>query len=176
MSTEAHVPVEEAVDVYPWLVLTHVVAAFIFILAHGVSAFVSFRVRSEPDRARLGALLDLSSSSLGVTFMALAVALVAGIAAAIVGGHFAKFWPWAAIIILVLVAGSMTPLATYPMSAVRRGLGQPTRDDLKKGVVPEPQTDAEIALLRAKLRPELVSAIGFGGLVLLVWLMQEKPF
>jgi len=163
-------------DVYPWLVLTHVVAAFVFILAHGVSAFVAFRARAEPDRARLGALLDLSSSSLGVTFIALAVALVAGIAAAIVGGHFAKFWPWAAIIVLVVVGGSMTPLATYPMSALRRALGQPTRDDQKKGVVPEPQTDAEVAILRAKLRPELVSAIGLGGLVILIWLMQEKPF
>lgn len=163
-------------DVYPWLVLTHVAAAFIFILAHGVSAFVAFKVRSEPDRVRLLALLDLSASSLGITFLALAVALVAGIAAAIVGGHFAKFWPWAAIIILVVVAGSMTPLATYPMSAVRRGLGQPNRDDTKKGVVPEPLGDPEIAVLRARLRPELVSAIGLGGLVILLWLMQEKPF
>lgn len=163
-------------DVYPWLVLTHVVAAFIFILAHGVSAFVTFRVRSEPDRARLGALLDLSASSLGITFMALAVALVAGIAAAIVGGHFAKFWPWAAIIILVVVAGSMTPLATYPLTAIRRGLGQPTKDDTKKGIVPDPLSDADIAVLRANLRPRLVTAIGLGGLVVLIWLMQEKPF
>lgn len=163
-------------DVYPWLVLTHVVSSFIFILAHGASALVAFRVRTESDRVRLGALLDLSASSLGVTFIALAVALVAGIAAAIVGGHFAKFWPWAAIIVLLVVGGSMTPIATYPLSAVRRALGQPNRDDTKKGIVPEPLTDPEIAVLRAKVRPELVTAIGLGGLVLLIWLMQEKPF
>lgn len=163
-------------DVYPWLVLTHVVASFIFILAHGASALVAFRVRAESDRVRLGALLDLSASSLGVTFIALAVALVAGIAAAIVGGHFAKFWPWAAIIVLLVVGGSMTPIATYPLSAVRRALGQPNRDDTKKGIVPEPLTDPEIAALRARVRPVLVTAIGLGGLVILIWLMQEKPF
>ena len=46
-------------DLYPWVVLVHIVAAFVFLMAHGVSAFVAFRIRGETDRTRLAALLDL---------------------------------------------------------------------------------------------------------------------
>ena len=44
----------------PWIVFIHIVAAFGFVLSHGVSAFVAFRIRAERDPARIGALLDLS--------------------------------------------------------------------------------------------------------------------
>ncbi len=163
-------------DLYPWLVFVHVLSVLVFVLAHGVSAFVQFRVHAESDRAKLTALLDLSAASLGPTFIALLVAFVSGVAAAIVGGHFAQFWPWAAIATLVIVTGVMTPLATYPLSAVRRGLGQPTQDDRKKGIVPEPVSDEELDALRAKVRTVPVAAIGLIGLSVLVWLMQAKPF
>ncbi len=163
-------------DVYPLIVLVHVVSSFIFILGHGVSAMAVFRVRGESDRARLGAILEFSAWSLSITWLGLALALVSGIAAAIIGGHFALWWPWASIGILVVVAGVMTPVATYPMSAVRRALGIPNRDDLNKGITPEALSDGEVDALRAKLRPELVATIGLVGLVALIWLMQAKPF
>ncbi len=166
----------ETVDFYPWIVLLHVVSAFVFILAHGVSAFVPFKVRDEPDRARISALLDLSGSSLNLSFVGLGLAVVSGIVAAIIGGHFSQFWPWAAIGVLIVVSGLMTPMATYPLTAIRRAVGQPNRDDRKKGIVPEPLTDAQIATLRAGLRPELAAVVGFVGLVVLIWLMQTKPF
>lgn len=31
---------------YPWVVLAHVIGAFGFVFAHGVSAFVAFRLRA----------------------------------------------------------------------------------------------------------------------------------
>ena len=163
-------------EFYPWLVLVHIVSAFVFILAHGVSVFVVFRVRVEKDRARLTALLDLSSSSLNLMFAGLGVSALSGIVAAVVGGHFSQLWPWASIGILVVVVLAMTPLAAIPLNAVRRALGQPNSGDRKKGIVPETQSDGEIAVLRARLRPELTAAIGLAGLVVLVWLMQTKPF
>ena len=164
-------------DFYPWLVLAHVVSAFIFILAHGVSAFAMYRVRAESDRARLLTLLDLSASSLLTATLAVTVALVTGIVAAVAGGHFDRAWPWAAIAILVGVGLVMTPLAGIPMTNVRTALGQLTPRQVKKGeTAPEPVSDADLAVVRAKLRPELVSGIGIVGLTVLVWLMQEKPF
>jgi len=163
-------------DVYPWIVLVHVLSAFVFIMAHGASAFVTFRVRTESDRVRIAALLDLSGSSLTLTFVSLGVAAVSGVAAAIIGGHFSQLWPWAAIGVLILTSIVMTPLATYPLTAVRRGLGQPNQEDRKKGDTPEPVGDAELAALRARVRPELVTVIGLVGLAVLVWLMQLKPF
>lgn len=161
---------------YPWLVLTHVVSAFVFILGHGVSAFVIFRVRAESDRTRLEALLDLSASSLAVAGIALLVAFVTGIVASITGDHFGHLWPWASIITLVVVGGLMTPLAGIPMSRVRQGLGQPTSEERKSNITRTPVPDDELTALRAAVRPELPAGLGIVGLTLLVWLMQAKPF
>ncbi len=49
--------------VYRWIVFVHVGAALVFMLAHGASASVAFRLRRERDVARLSALLDLSGAS-----------------------------------------------------------------------------------------------------------------
>ncbi len=163
-------------SLYGWLVFVHVISALVFILGHGVSAFVVFRVRGESDRARLAALLDLSAQSLTVAGIGLLVALVSGIVAAINGDHFAHFWPWASIIVLVVVGGLMTPVAAIPLAHVRRGIGQPLAADRKQGVTPDPVSDDELAALRARVRPELTAAIGLGGLALLVWMMEAKPF
>jgi hypothetical protein len=160
-------------DLYPWLRFVHVLAAIVFALAHGVSTFVLYRVRAEGDRARLAALADLSASSFGVGMGALLVSVVAGIWAAIAGGHFAQAWPWAAIVTLVVVGGLMTPLAAIPMNKVRHALGIRIRGDTD---APPPAGDDELAALRGAVRPGLVSAIGVGGLAILVGLMSLKPF
>ena len=163
-------------DLYGWVVFGHVVAVILAFTAHGVSAFAMFRVRRESDRARIAAVLDLSSSSLIVSSIGMLVAIVLGIVAAVMGGHFAKFWPWAAIIILVVVIGSMTPLAGMPMNNLRKVLGLSVQGD-KKGIPPRiPGTDDELAAALAGIRPELPAAIGVAGIVVLSWLMRAKPF
>ena len=43
----------------PWLVFAHILGAFTFILSHGVSMFVAFRVRTERDPAVVAALLEI---------------------------------------------------------------------------------------------------------------------
>ena len=106
-------------DLYGWVVFGHIIAVILAFAAHGVSAWVMFRVRVERDRTRLSAIIDLSSSSLSAAGILLVVAVVLGIAAAIMGGHFAKLWPWAAIVVLVVAFGSMTPLAAIPLNKLR---------------------------------------------------------
>jgi len=164
------------VDFYPWIVLIHVVAILIFILGHGVSAFVMFRVRAEPDRARLAALLDLSASTLLIAFIALLVSLVAGIVAGIMGGWWGRLWIWVSLVLLIAVGGLMTPMAGTPMNNVRHALGLRGSGDKKDAPEPEPVSDAELSAARAALRPELVAAIGVGGIVVITWLMEAKPF
>jgi len=39
---------------YPWVVLAHVIGAFGFVFAHGVSAFVAFRLRAAELLAAIG--------------------------------------------------------------------------------------------------------------------------
>lgn len=165
-------------DLYPWIVLVHIVAAFVFVLAHGASAFVAFRIRSETDRTRLAALLELSGASLATTFIALLVLLVAGIWAAIAGGHFGggKYWAWAALGVFIVTAGLMTPLASSWMNRVRHAIGARTQADKKTDPDPVPASDAELAAILATGRPELVAAVGLVGLAVLVTLMRFKPF
>lgn len=163
-------------DLYGWVVFGHVVTVILAFAAHGVSAFAMFRIRSERDRARLAAILDLSASSLTVASIALLVAMVLGIVAAVMGGHFAKFWPWASIIVLVVVIGAMTPLAGIPMSGVRRALGLRIQGDKPTDPPRVPGTDEELAAALARVRPELPAVIGIAGIVILSWMMRAKPF
>lgn len=160
-------------QVYPWLVVIHILAAFAFAMAHGVSAFTLYRVKAERDRERLAAILDLSSRALGIATISLLVVLVAGIWAGIDQGYFGKAWIWASIVVLVVVGGAMTPMAGIPMNKIRRALGMPIRGDKEP---PAPLPDSEVAALQAGLQPHLVSAIGLVGLAVLVALMSLKPF
>ena len=160
-------------DLYPWIVIGHVFFVIVAFGAHGVSAFSVFRVRAATDRTELRTLLDLSGVSLAVAGITLLIAIALGIWAAIIGGHFARMWPWAAIVVVVLVTVAMTPLAAGPMREIRTALG--IGND-KSGVPLVPGSDADIATARAKLRPEATLIIGVVGLAVLVWLMEGKPF
>lgn len=163
-------------DVYPWIVIAHVVAVIVSFGAHGVSAFAMFQVKRETDRARVAAVLDLSTSALLIAGIGLLLAVVLGIVAAAMQGFFGKLWPWISIVVVVVVWFAMTPMAANPMGEVRKVLGLPVRQD-KKGDPPrQPGSDAELASAQARLRPEIVAAIGLTAIVVLVWLMEVKPF
>jgi ABC-type amino acid transport system permease subunit len=163
-------------DFYPWVVVAHVFFVIIAFGAHGASAYAMFQAKGETDRARLAAVLDLSGNSLGLAAVALILAVVLGILAAIMGNHFSRFWPWAAIGVVVVVYGVMTPLGANPMSNVRAALGLPSRLD-RKGEPPRPPaSDAELRAAQAKLRPGLLATIGVVAIAILVWLMELKPF
>jgi hypothetical protein len=69
----------------PWLVFAHILGAFTFVLAHGVSVFVALRVRGERDPSRITVLLDLSKSAVVIAAIAVAFLLLTGIAAGFVG-------------------------------------------------------------------------------------------
>ena len=73
---------------YRWIVLLHVLGAFTFMTAHGASAGVVFKLRRGTSRERIAALLELSSASLRVTYLALLVMLLAGVAV----GFWGSWW------------------------------------------------------------------------------------
>ena len=134
---------------YPWIVFLHVVGMLGFFLAHGTSMAVGFRLKQERDPARIRALLDVSSWSLGIApSVSLLVGIVAGIAAGIIGGHFGRLWIWVAIVLLAGIAAYMTP-------------------------EPDP---VELERLVRIWNPVPPAVIGFGGFFFIVWLMLFKPF
>ncbi len=160
-------------DLYPWIVIAHVFFVIVAFFAHGASAFAIFRVRAATDRTELRTLLDLSQTSLIGAGVTLLVAVLLGIWAAIMGGHFSRTWPWVSIGVLVVVIIAMTPLAANPMRELRAALGIGTD---KSGAPLVPGSDDQIAEAKAKMQPELTMAIGIIGIALLVWLMEGKPF
>ena len=163
-------------DLYPWLVYLHITGAFLFVFAHGVSAIVAFRLRSERDAGRMIALLELSTTSVGAMYVGLLTLLIAGVVAAINRNWFSQGWPWAAIIVLVVVAVAMYALASRYYAGIRQALGLPSMND-KRGEQPPPPrpVDEVIALLDTR-RPEQIAAVGFVGLLVILWLMILKPF
>lgn len=162
-------------DFYPWIVIAHVFFVIVAFGAHGTSAFAMFQAKREPDRAKLAAVLDLSGASLGVAGVGLILAVVLGIVAAIMGGHFSRLWPWASIGVVVVIFGVMTPVGANPMSGLRKALGIPSRAD-RNGESPRAGTDADVRAAQDALRPGLLATLGIVALAILVWLMELKPF
>jgi hypothetical protein len=161
------------VELYPWLVFLHIAGAFLFVMAHGVSAVVAFRLRAERDAGRMTALLDLSATSVGVMYIGLLVLLVAGVIAAINRNWFSQGWPWAAIIVLVVVAAAMYLMASRYYSEIRTALGLPSMNVKEP---PPPRPVEEVVRLLDTKQPEQIAAVGFAGLLVILWLMILKPF
>jgi hypothetical protein len=156
-------------------VFVHVLAAFGFVLAHGASALVAFRVRAEREPQRIAALLDLSFASTYTMYLSLLVLFVAGVAAGVVGAWFGRLWIWAAIAVLVAVTGAMLVFAVPYYERVSAAVGRPSPRS-RPEQPPPPAPPGELAALLDSRRPEVITAIGGVGLALLVWLMVFKPF
>jgi hypothetical protein len=160
----------------PWLKFIHIAGAIAFVAGHGVSMLVAFRLRSERDPARMLALLDLSAESLGLATIGLLVLLVAGIVDGIVAGYFGQLWIWIALIGLIAIGSSMTPLASGHFNAIRAALGQRTRGLKATDPDPVPQPIEDVLALASSHRPEVLAIVGGGGLLVILWLMTFKPF
>jgi hypothetical protein len=134
-------------------------------------------VQHEADRARLAAIPDLSVRAFSVASVALAAAVLLGIAATIIGNHGGRLWVWVSIGILVVTTVLMGPLAGTPMNRVRRALGLRFERN-GPGADPDhlPLSDGELDSARAAVRPGLVASVGLGGTFVLVWLMEVKPW
>ena len=159
-----------------WLVFLHVAGAFMFAAGHGVSMAVALRARVEPDRARLGALLDVSGWSLGVAGIGMLVLLISGILAGIVANDFGEAWIWISLVLFVVIGGVMTPIGSAYFGRLRAGIGQRTRRLKPSDPDPVPLSDEELAALRASSAPTTLLVIGVGGFIVILYLMMFRPF
>jgi hypothetical protein len=164
---------------YVWLKLLHVLGALGLVLAHGASAAVTFKLRGERDRVRIGALVDLSNAYLNAFYLAFAVVFIAGILTGISGAFWTsgQLWIWVALVVFVAIVVAMYALAVPHFQELRHALGVRTFQDIRKGLdAPPPASDAELIQLLRSNRPIWVAAVGLIGIVLLVYLMVVKPF
>ena len=167
-------------DLHTWIVFLHVAGVLGFLIAHGVSAGTALRLRSERDPAGVRALVELSRRSMTIMSIGGLVWLVAGIIAGFTGNGGAgwwttgTYWIWASLVIAFVIIGLMTPWGRMWLNRVREAVGV----DVKTGAV-NPSFQVDPAALDAAIasgKPELLAAIGFGGFLVILWLMTFKPF
>ena len=156
---------------YQWLVFTHVAAVFVFLMAHGVSALVVFRVKEERDLEGLRAMLGLSALASMVSMAALAVLVIAGIAATFAGSQWIFGWPWAALAVLVAVGFLMSYETGTAMRRLRQAAGFTNATEIGATAKPE-----ELAAAQGAIRPWVSATIGGVGLLIILWLMVFQPF
>jgi hypothetical protein len=161
---------------YEWIVLLHIVGAFVFVLSHGVAVFVAYELPKQRDSGRIVALLDVSGTSLNGAYLGLLLLLIGGIWAGIYRDWFKSTWIWAALVVFVLITVVMYLVATPYFKRLRIAVGQRAMGYPKDAPHPTPLAEAEILAIAAKSPVAVLSAVGFGGLLIILWLMVLKPF
>lgn len=159
---------------YRWLVFLHVLSAFAFVMAHGVSVSVYFMLRSERNVERVKMLLSISRGSLNYAFISLIIILITGIIAGIVGQWWGQWWIRVAVLLIFIIWGAMAGIGTRILNELRMGLGmqssynQPPRAEML--------TAEQMEALLKQINPALLTLVGFGGIAIWVYLMYFKPF
>jgi hypothetical protein len=160
-------------DFYPWFVFGHIAGAFMFAASHGVSVWLAAEIGKERDAARISALLSLSTASFTGLYVGLALLLLGGVGAGVIGGHFARLWIWLSLGLLIAITVAMYAIATPYFLKLRAAVGAPTRG----APATEPTlVGPELESLVARNPAGLLSAIGFIGFLVILWLMVFKPF
>ena len=152
---------------YQWLVLLHLVGLALFLAMHGVSMWAAFRVRGEPNRDVVAALLGLSAQGNRVMYLGFLLLGIGGLGAAANAGWLTAPWVVASYVVLAAVI-----LLMYIVGA---GFYYTLRDGLA-GTEKTPRLDdAELAAMMDNRRPEALALIGIAGILILFWLMAVKP-
>jgi len=161
---------------HTWIVWIHVVGVFLFLIGHGVSIFVAFRLRNEREPVAVRTLLDLSRRSITTMSVGLLIWLLGGVLAGFSGNYWTsgQLWIWLSLVLAIIVIGMMTPMGRFYFNRIREAVGV----DLKTNQA-DPNFAVDAAALDAAImsgRPMILAAAGFGLILVLSWLMFFKPF
>jgi Predicted integral membrane protein (DUF2269) len=154
---------------YQWLVVVHLVGLVVFAVCHGVSAFVAFRIRGSRDRSLVLELLALSQRANQFAYLGLLLLLIGGIGAGAQSGVLTSTWVLATGAVFIAVLVAMFALAAGYYYPLRRRLGEEAPPD------GAPLSGDALAVALDSRRPDLLAAIGFGGLVVMIALMVFRP-
>jgi len=161
---------------HKWLVFLHVLGVMGLMLAHGGTTAMTLLLKRQRDLDGMRALLDLSKHSGAALGVALLVLLGTGIASGFTGRWWGEGWIWTSLAILIGTTAVMGWSSRAHYHRLRRVLGLPYFDGRTEQPALPPASEEEIYAVQATLRPGLVAAAGFGGIVLIAWLMMFKPF
>jgi uncharacterized membrane protein len=155
---------------YTYWVLLHLLGVLGLLGTHGVSTFVLYRIRTvAPDREKIAELIAFSGSTVIPMYISLLILLVGGVGAALKVSYLSKPWIVISIVILVVILVVMYGLARPFFRRVTAACG------IRPSGVPR-ASDEELIELARNPRAHVISAVGIGGLLIIVFLMVTKPF
>jgi len=160
----------------PWLIFLHVLSAITFFLGHGTSVAMAFQVRKEKDLARIRAMLDLSESTLIVTFVAFLIMGLSGLTLPFILKLWGKGWIWASIVLMVIPFVQMVLMNEKGYKTLRKLVGLPYRQGNKILPAKVPASQAEVEAHIKKLNLTGLVVAGYVIPMLVLWLMVFKPF
>lgn len=154
---------------YTWWVFLHIAGVFGFLIAHGVSVGVAFRLRRERDPQRIMALLDLSNSSVTLLYISLLLLIGGGVVAGFVGDWWGDGWIWVSLGTLILTIVAMYVVASTYYRRLRTVVG--AMADGSQAI-----SEERLGEVLAGPRAWVLAAIGFGAILFILYLMLFKPF
>lgn len=153
---------------FRWWIFIHLVGVLGFLLAHGTSTALYFRLRKERDRVRIQELIVFSGSTVIALYVTLAVLLLGGIGGGLALRWWSHWWIWVALILLFAISGVMLSMSRPYYRRVAEAV------ELRPSGVPR-KSDEELDSLLLSRRPMISAYLGLATLVVIVWLMVFKP-
>ncbi len=163
-------------SVYMWIKFIHVAAGFTFIMAHGTAVAFSFKLKKETDPARIHAMFDLSGSMWNYYMLSWLVLMIAGIVNGFMGQLWSRGWIWVSLVLMLIITVWMFILGTRSFHPLRKAFGLPYNEGSKQMPAGEPLPEEERLALISKTRPMEMLVVGYGGFIVILWLMIFKPF
>jgi hypothetical protein len=159
-----------------WLIFLHILAALTFFLAHGTSAAMAFKIRKETDFRRIGAMLDLSWSTMvlmGVSFLVMGLT---GIILPFLIRIWNKGYIWTSIVLMLFVFIYMAVFNETTYKHLRRLVGLPYMKGSKQMPAEPAANPEDVAALLQKTSVTGLVVVGYIIPTIVLWLMIFKPF
>jgi hypothetical protein len=159
-----------------WLVFIHVLSVITFFLAHGSSAAMMFKLRSETDFARIRALLDFSISYGNVVIISFLGIGITGLIMPFLIHIWNQVWIWLSIVLILFVFFYMFWFDERSYKPLRKLVGLPYRSHGKIHPAESPASPEEIVdhIKSINIAPLII--VGYGIPAFVLWLMVFKPF
>jgi len=159
-----------------WLLFIHVLSAITFFLAHGASAAMVFKLRSETDLARIRALLDLSTSYVNVVIVSFLGLGLTGVIMPFVFQIWNRGWVWLSIVLMLFVFRYMFWFDERSYKPLRKLVGLPYPSHGKWYPAESPASPEEVAAYIKNINIVPLVIVGYGIPAFVLWLMIFKPF
>jgi hypothetical protein len=157
---------------YRWLVFLHVGAVLVFMLAHGVQVMVTWKKRWEADPAQNLALFGPLPDVRWLRYSGFAV-VVTGLIATAYANLWMQAWIWISLATLIAIwvlmyfwGGAYFNLTEQAAEVALAAAGTASAAET---------TRAFDRARHSRLVPAM-TAVGVGGVALILWLMIFKPF